>query len=64
MLVLIHTSLSLGRPSPEAALRRLDAERRLVDELRPPEVVLVRRVEPARGVESAFRFIFDNLSRD
>ena len=34
MLVLIHTSLSLGRPSPEAALRRLDAERRLVDELR------------------------------
>ena len=26
-----------------------------MDELRPLEVVLVRRVEPARGVESAFR---------
>ena len=42
-------SLALRRPAPVAALRRFDAERRLVDELRPAEVVLVRRVEPARG---------------
>ena len=35
-----------------------------MDELRPPEVVLVRRVEPARGVESAFRFIFDDPEHD
>ena len=50
---------ALRRPPPEAALRRLDAERRLVDELRPMKVALVRRAEAARGIdrESAFRKI-------